>query len=216
MAQRFIDKDDGGAIVAGDIVPGSRETAPLSGVWNDKRFDIKTAIMDPLAGAGRTTETIKQNADDVIDLAGVGRVAETVKDNADDIGNHVGNDGSDHSFIDQDVKQTATPRFNGVQLYNGSSNVDKNIEFASDADMLWDESLNRFVLNKALAVPPQTTITSGVSMVLVESGNDDVIRHITPANLAAELGGGGAVVLEVRTSDPASPATGEIWLRSDL
>lgn len=32
---------------------------------------------------------------------------------------HVVNDGSDHSFINQDVKTTATPKFTGVQLTGG-------------------------------------------------------------------------------------------------
>lgn len=46
---------------------------------------IEVAI-DDLAGAGRTTETVKGNADDIAGIAGAGRTAETVKQNADDIG----------------------------------------------------------------------------------------------------------------------------------
>lgn len=38
-----------------------------------------------LGGAGRTTETIKGNADDIVSLEGAGRTTETVKDNSDDI-----------------------------------------------------------------------------------------------------------------------------------
>ncbi len=45
---------------------------------------VAKAIAD-LAGSGRTTETVKKNADDITDLAGTGRTTETVKGNADAI-----------------------------------------------------------------------------------------------------------------------------------
>jgi peptidoglycan/xylan/chitin deacetylase (PgdA/CDA1 family) len=44
-----------------------------------------TLNITDLAGTGRTTETVKGNADDISDLAGVGRTTETVKTNADNI-----------------------------------------------------------------------------------------------------------------------------------
>ena len=51
---------------------------------NSQMTTANTDITD-LAGVGRTTETVKGNADDISDLAGVGRTTETVKANADDI-----------------------------------------------------------------------------------------------------------------------------------
>jgi len=45
---------------------------------------IEGALQE-IAGAGRTTETVKDNQDDIIDLAGAGRTTETVKQNQDDI-----------------------------------------------------------------------------------------------------------------------------------
>jgi hypothetical protein len=48
------------------------------------------AISNDLAGAGRTTETIKDNADGITDLAGAGRTTETVKSNADYIADLAG------------------------------------------------------------------------------------------------------------------------------
>jgi len=49
----------------------------------------KDAI-DNLAGSGRTTETVKANKDAIDNLAGAGRTTETVKGNADNIGNLAG------------------------------------------------------------------------------------------------------------------------------
>ena len=40
-----------------------------------------------------------------------------------------------------------------LELYNGSANADRNIGFASDADLLWDESEDWFDLNKPLISP---------------------------------------------------------------
>ena len=52
----------------------------------DAAIDADVAVLGAdLGGAGRTTETIKDNQDDIVDLAGSGRTTETVKQNADDI-----------------------------------------------------------------------------------------------------------------------------------
>ena len=45
-----------------------------------------------------------------------------------------------------------------LSLYDRGVNQDRNIEFASDADLLWDESEDKFELNKKLSVP---TINTG-------------------------------------------------------
>ncbi len=47
------------------------------------------AALQEIAGAGRTTQTVKENADAIIDLAGAGRTTETVKANADAIATKV-------------------------------------------------------------------------------------------------------------------------------
>lgn len=52
--------------------------------------------------------------------------------------------------VDQGVKKTDTPEFAGIKLYDGDTDADKNIGFASDADILWDESMDEFVMNKPL------------------------------------------------------------------
>lgn len=54
--------------------------------------------------------------------------------------------------FDQRLKTTDTPQFAGATLYDQVTNADRNIEFASDADLLWDESEDEFYMNKDLKV----------------------------------------------------------------
>lgn len=66
-----------------DYIVGTGATANINKIDVDMQnaFD---GVLD-LAGGGRTTETIKGNADDIANVEGVGRTTETVKGNADDI-----------------------------------------------------------------------------------------------------------------------------------
>ncbi len=50
----------------------------------DNKEEIETSLAN-LAGSGRETETVKQNADDILTIKGTAWTAETIKDNADQI-----------------------------------------------------------------------------------------------------------------------------------
>ena len=54
------------------------------------------------------------------------------------------------ALLDQSVKTTDTPEFAGLDLYDGETDADRNISFASDADILWDESEDKFVIGKPI------------------------------------------------------------------
>jgi len=83
------------------------------------------------------------------------------------------------ALLDQSVVKAATPLFAGVTL-KGSSDVDRNIEFASDADLLWDESEDEFYLNKSLKVNGGVE-TDGTKLKtkIIEIGDWDMEHDIT-------------------------------------
>jgi len=62
--------------------------------------------------------------------------------------------------------------------------------------------------------------TTDVKMVIRNNGNVG-IGTTNPGTNKLEVVGGpikatGGLIIETRTSDPASPVTGQIWLRTDL
>jgi hypothetical protein len=86
---------DTGTIVVtafGEALIGSADSSEARTILDVYSSSEVDAIESDLGGVGRTTETIKGNADDIAtnisdlsDLAGAGRTTETVKDNADNI-----------------------------------------------------------------------------------------------------------------------------------
>lgn len=48
-----------------------------------------------------------------------------------------------------------------INMYDGTTDADRIIDFASDASLLWDESADKFVLNKDLSFYDQTTDADG-------------------------------------------------------
>jgi hypothetical protein len=86
---------------------------PSEETWEEyiqKMYDVISDIAD-LAGDGRTTETVKGNADAIADLAGDGRTVETVKGNADSITTHAGLSTTAHGGIvaSSEVDALSTP-----------------------------------------------------------------------------------------------------------
>jgi len=117
--------------------------------------DVETALQE--AGVHNDSDG-KDHADVVLNNT---HRSSDGKNHADVVLNntHRSSDGTDHSYIDQDIKKAASPQFAGLHLYDQSTNADRNIEFASDASMLWDESEDTFKLDKSLDI--SGTINTG-------------------------------------------------------
>ena len=91
--------------------------------------ETENAIQE-LAGAGRSSETIKQNQDDIDDLAGAGRTTETVKDNADDLDTHeadnIASDNTVHGIRQGAGNALDADKVDDAHAGNASGNVAKS------------------------------------------------------------------------------------------
>ena len=110
---------------------------------------------------------------------------------------HRGSDGSDHDFLDQDVKSTATPVYTGLDLKGVAADQDRNIKFASDANLDWDESDDVFRVDKRTIRPVQSqTFTAGTTLGTWFSAFDLSIPNTGDKIL---LSGGGATAIQINT-----------------
>ncbi len=84
--------ENGGGTLGIDEIDGLTETqtsvqeaiTSLLAMVEDNKESLEAAI-DDLSGAGRTTETVKQNASDILTIKGSGWTSETIKNNATQI-----------------------------------------------------------------------------------------------------------------------------------
>jgi len=110
---------------------------------------------------------------------------------------HRGSTGVDHGYINQDVKTTASPTFAGLSLKQ-ATNADRNIEFASDADILWDESEDTFLINKKLNV-------QGLYVQIFGRSTDTIRASKSSYNHSSQS--------YERAARWVSPIKGNIWLK---
>ena len=128
----------------------------------------------------------------------------------------IGNFGVTGTFAVGDNMAAAGSLFNLTQTINPHFyiNANKGIQLRLDAD---NNDAATFQVNNG---------GNGTIFTLDESGNLTVSGNVgigttNPGTNRLEVVGGpikatGGLIIETRTSDPASPVTGQIWLRTDL
>ena len=149
---------------------------------------------------------------------------------------HVVNDGSDHSFIDQDVKTTATPQFAGVQLTGGTGtqgtmswNIDEETIDIIVGESIIQEGHELLVnvrnntaatlLNGTPVMLSGTLGNSGRILVGPMDGtshlNTMYIVGVATTDITAGSDGKATIIGKVREMDTTGTSVGEIWADND-
>lgn len=194
--------------------------------------DIK-ALYESNPDTNAFTDAAKALLDETTALA---TVANTLPTAVNELYEHTTNDGSDHSFINQDVKTTATPKFAGVQLTGGTGNQGLLSWNATEAtlDLVVGEetlqlgqefwvnvrnSTGSTILNGTPVMLAGTLGNSGRVLVGPMNGTDAAntmkIIGVTTTDIAAGADGKATVLGAVRGIDTTGTAVSEVWADND-
>lgn len=162
--------------------------------------------------------------------------ASTLPTAVNELQGHVVSDGSDHTFIDQNVTTTGTPRFNSVQL-NGGTGI--------QGTMLWnpDEETMKLIVGESeldfgqehwvnIRNSTASTILNGTPLMLLGTlGNSGRVLvgpmngadaasamrliGVATTDIAAGANGKATVLGKVRGIDTTGAAVGETWADND-
>ena len=170
-------------------------------------------------------------------LTALTTTAQTLPTAINELQEHVLNDGSDHTFIDQDVTTTGTPRFNSIQL-NGGTGTQGLVSWNPDEetlDVVLDGAIlqvgQEFIVNVrndtaitiANGTPVMLTSTLGNSgRVLVKpmdgtvQSNSMRVVGVTTVEIGAGLDGKATILGKIRDMDTTGASVGETWQNNDV